>query len=252
MKPATQYNILFLLGGTLGFLGMFHATVWLPDWVQGPFTAAMVVCIWAVVWLQQRAKARGGAGVVTETPSQNRRYIWLLLVAVFAASATEPFLMPAEGITLPLAQRVIISAVGFALLAAIVIIVRKGSPGSARLRRGSMVMLGMLLVVALWGGYGVFTEIRQNRVRSFDQQLGAAWREAQKLPPGFGRGEDFLARLKAIDTTSLPADLRQALSDYIAAYQAGVEAFMAGRDDPASSKKMGQALLRIRALEQKY
>jgi hypothetical protein len=252
MKPATQYNILFLVGGIFGSLGMFHAAVGLPEWTQGLFTLGMAACIWAVVWLQRRARARGFASVVTETPAQNRRYLWFVLAGLFAACVTEPFLMPAEGSTLPLAQRFIISVFVFVFFAAGMIFIRKKSPGAARLRRGLMVMLGMVLIVALLGGYGIFAMIRQNRVRSFDQQLGAAWHESQKLPPGFGRGEDFLARLKAIDTTSLPADLRQALSDYIAAFQAGVEAFMAGRDDPSSSKKMGEALQRIRALEQKY
>ena len=62
--------------------------------------------------------------------------------------------------------------------------------------------------------------------------------EARKLPPGLARGEDFLRRLKAIDTSYLPPEMKQALSDYIEADERGLIAIEAGRD-PLGTKSDG-------------
>ena len=72
MKAPTQYNLLYIVGAIFGYLGLFHSSVGLPDWVEFPCGLVFVVCIWMVVWLQRRAKKRGDPSFVPATPAQNR------------------------------------------------------------------------------------------------------------------------------------------------------------------------------------
>jgi len=125
MKASTQYNILYIVGGIFGYLGLFHSSVGLPDWVEFPCGLIFVVCLWTVVWLQRRAKRRGDPSFVPATPSQNRRYMWLLLAVLFISCVSSPFVLPYTGVTVPFEQRVIISAVVFVVLAPLVVIVRR-------------------------------------------------------------------------------------------------------------------------------
>src|SRR5438552_16943099 len=101
MKPSTRYNLLILIGSIIGYLGLFHSTVGLPDWTGIPLCLVFVICLWTVVWLQRRAKRRGDPSFVPATPAQNRRYMWLLVVVLFVSCVAWPFVLPYTGVTAP-------------------------------------------------------------------------------------------------------------------------------------------------------
>jgi hypothetical protein len=100
--------------------------------------------------------------------------------------------------------------------------------------------------------YSFAHQVRQTHVRFVDEDLGAAWKESRKVPEGFARGEDYLRRLKAIKTRWAPPEMKEALFDYIAAYEKGLIATEAGRDASTEAKAMAQAKDRLVAVEQKY
>ena len=123
------------------------------------------------------------------------------------------------------------------------------------LLRKKSTRLAFLVVSVATGIFSVYSFIglvRETHVRFVDQDLGAAWKESQKLPPGFARGEDYLRRLKAIKTGYAPPEMKQALFDYIAAYEKALIAMEAGREARAESRAMAEAKDRIVAIEQKY
>jgi Xaa-Pro aminopeptidase len=119
-------------------------------------------------------------------------------------------------------------------------------------KSGRVALLLLSTVVAIGSIYVFAQLVRQTHVRFIDQDLGAAWTESQKLPEGFVRGEDYLRRLKSIKTAYAPAEMKQALFDYIAAYEKGLIAMEAGRDAPEQSKAMAEAKERMLAAELKY
>ena len=94
--------------------------------------------------------------------------------------------------------------------------------------------------------------VRGFQVQSVEKDIGAAFKEANKVPPGFGRGEDTLRRLKAIKTGYAPADFKQALSDYIGAYERSLIIMEAGRNPSSESKPMSDARTKMIAIEREY
>jgi hypothetical protein len=113
-------------------------------------------------------------------------------------------------------------------------------------------LLFCLVLGAVSGIYPFVHRFRESQVEAVIRAAGAAFTEADEVPPGFGRGEDTLRRLKAIDSRHAPADLRQALSDYTGAYERMLISLEAGRDYSAESKPMSEAHARMSEIEQRY
>jgi hypothetical protein len=125
MKASARYNILFFVGAIFGYLGLFHASVGLPDWVEIPFWLIFVASVCTVFWLQRRAKRRGDPSFVPATPAQNRRHTRLLLIVLFVSCVTWPFVLPYTGVTAPFSELAIISVVIFIVFAPLIIIIRR-------------------------------------------------------------------------------------------------------------------------------
>ena len=113
-------------------------------------------------------------------------------------------------------------------------------------------VLLLTLLATVGGIYAIVHGFRLSQVEAVDKGLGAAFTESDKLPPGFGRGEDALRRLKAINTEHAPADLRRAVSDYTSAYERMLISLEAGRDPSAESKPMSEAKARIVEIVHNY
>ena len=110
-----------------------------------------------------------------------------------------------------------------------------------------------VLIVAI--GYGLYSFvglIRKNRIRDIDREIGAAFKDAQKLPPGHERGQDIVRRLKAINTGYAPPEMKHAVVDYVTAFQDALQATEAGHDVSPASKAMGDSRDRMIAIEKKY
>ena len=115
-----------------------------------------------------------------------------------------------------------------------------------------IIFFAILIVSNVFGISSFIRMVRETHIRGVERDIGAAFKESDKVPPGFGRGEDTLRRLKAIKTGYAPADFKQALSDYIGAYERALITMEAGRDPSAESKPMSDARARMIAIEREY
>ena len=125
MKSSSQQNILILGFSVSVFLNLFRKPLGLPEWSEWLFMSLGLICVVTLLFLQRRARKRRDPDFIPATPSKNRRYTWLLLIVLFFSCLTWPFILPYTGITLPLSQLVVISAVTFIMCAVLVIVVRK-------------------------------------------------------------------------------------------------------------------------------
>ncbi len=77
-------------------------------------------------------------------------------------------------------------------------------------------------------GYGIYVisdfagMARQRNVRVVVEQMNTVVEQSTNSPPGIQRVEIFLQKLKAIDTSAVPDDLKQAVNDYIASFEKGL------------------------------
>lgn len=99
---------------------------------------------------------------------------------------------------------------------------------------------------------GFIGMVRQTHTRAVARDWGAAIEQSQKVPPGFGRADDLLARLKAIDTGYAPVELKQAISDYILALQNSIDAAKADRDTATFDKAMNEAKQKMVTIARQY
>jgi hypothetical protein len=97
-----------------------------------------------------------------------------------------------------------------------------------------LILVALIAVFCIQGFMGI---VHQRRTRTVERDFGAALHQLQESPPGVQRVETFVARLKAIETGYAPAEVKQALQDYIAALEQSIDAAKTGRDpapyDPA-------------------
>jgi hypothetical protein len=135
-------------------------------------------------------------------------------------------------------------------------LVVSGRPDLARsplkLKSTRFVPIAFLIAASVFGVYSFASLTRKTHIRAIDRGIGAAFKEAQKLPPGHERGQDILKRLKTIDMGYAPSEMKQAVADYITAFQKLLEATEAGRDSSTESKAMSDAGDRIIAIEKEY
>jgi hypothetical protein len=118
---------------------------------------------------------------------------------------------------------------------------------SAQVAAGILSVVMLPLFIWLWIGF-----VRQTHARAVAREWGAAIEQSQKLPPGMGRAEDMLSRFKRIDLGYAPDDLKQAIYDYIAAFQQSLDAAKAGQDTSLPDKAMEEARLRMVSAIKKY
>jgi hypothetical protein len=119
-----------------------------------------------------------------------------------------------------------------------------------KLRR--FVRIAVLIAAAAYGLYSFVGLIHKNHIRDIDRDIGAAFEDAQKLPPGHERGQDIVRRLKAINMDYAPPEMKQAVADYLTAFQQVLEATEAGHDASAAGKAMEDARDRMIVIEKKH
>lgn len=72
--------------------------------------------------------------------------------------------------------------------------------------------------------------VHQRHTGAIERDFVAALAQLEKSPPGIGRVETFVARLRAIDTNHAPTEVKQALHGYVSAVQQSVNAAKAGQN----------------------
>jgi hypothetical protein len=115
-----------------------------------------------------------------------------------------------------------------------------------------VVLLVASLALAALSINGFVGMVRQAHTRTVARDWSAALEESQKLPPGLGRAEDLLARLKRIDTGYAPDEFKHAITDYINALQGAIDAAKGGHNTTQFDKAMADARERMVAIAKKY
>ena len=100
--------------------------------------------------------------------------------------------------------------------------------------------------------FGFIHQVRQTHARDVDRAWRAALDASEKVPPGIGRAEDLLARLKRIDPGYAPDELKRAMADYIVALETDIDAFKAGRDIAPYDQALAQAQQKLAEASKKY
>jgi hypothetical protein len=98
-------------------------------------------------------------------------------------------------------------------------------------KKSARILLPILFIVLAGFCAQVFLgAVRQTRTSAVERDFVAALAQLQNSPPGIGRVETFVARLRAIDTNHAPVEVKQALQNYVSAIQQSVNAAKAGHD----------------------
>ena len=108
------------------------------------------------------------------------------------------------------------------------------------------------ILIFAWSIHGFVDLTRQTHTREVAREFVAASDELKKRALGAESSEVFLRRLKAIDPGYAPAEVKEALHDYIFALEQGLDAAKAGRDATKFDAAMDQARQRLIASVQKW
>ena len=125
-------------------------------------------------------------------------------------------------------------------------------PALLQKKASQVVLLVFSLGLAVFCIHGFIGMVRQTHTRAVERDWDAALRESGKVPAGLGRAEDLLARLKRIDPGYAPDELKQAITDYIAALKGAIDAAKAGRDTASYDEAMNQARDKLITTAKKY
>jgi hypothetical protein len=113
-------------------------------------------------------------------------------------------------------------------------------------KKTARILLPILFVVlAVFCAQGLIGAVRQTRTSAVERDFVAALAQLQNSPPGIGRVETFVARLRAIDTNHAPVEVKQALQNYASAIQQSVNAAKAGHGIASNDAAIAEARQRF-------
>ncbi len=113
-----------------------------------------------------------------------------------------------------------------------------------------LVVAGVIALVYSLQGWGHLREM--THTRALDADLKTALDASRAQPAGIAQMDDFLVRLRRIDTGHAPAEVKQALADYIAALEAAIKAFRAGESLVPYDLEMDKAQKKLAAAVNKH
>jgi hypothetical protein len=87
---------------------------------------------------------------------------------------------------------------------------------------------------------------RQKSTQDLKRNLVAVTSGLEETPAGMPRAVEFIRRIKAVDASHAPAEVQQALQNYIAALEDALDAMKAGRDSSPYNKPMAEAKEHLR------
>ena len=109
-----------------------------------------------------------------------------------------------------------------------------------------LIIAGVIALVFSLQGWGHLREM--THTRALDRDLKTALDASRSQPAGIAQMEDFLLRLKRIDTGHAPAEVKGALADYVAALEAALRAFTAGESLVPYDLEMDKAQKKLAAV----
>jgi hypothetical protein len=113
---------------------------------------------------------------------------------------------------------------------------------------------GLILLVyyIAGGGFNVLGTASRQQARRVIRECMAATEALDKSPPGFARAEEFIRRIRAIDTHGAPQDLVDALHADADALARGLAAAHDGKDTKELDEQAAAAKERLAKLIRKY
>jgi hypothetical protein len=114
-----------------------------------------------------------------------------------------------------------------------------------RTPRGRFFYLIFAVLLGLYSVWGFVNLVHQRHTDLLEKDFVSVVEEWKKSPPGIQREERYLARLKALDTSYTPAEVKAALNAYISAYAAALIAVKEGRAVQANDVAIENAKQRL-------
>ena len=121
-----------------------------------------------------------------------------------------------------------------------------------RLRKLGFVILPLGLVLLAFYFFSNLDGASQEHAQRVIRECMAATEALEKSPPGFTRAEEFIRRIRAIDTRGAPHDLVTALNEHIDLLDQSVAAFRQGKDHKQLDEQVGAAKERFATEVRKY
>jgi hypothetical protein len=100
--------------------------------------------------------------------------------------------------------------------------------------------------------FGFIHQVHQTHARAVAREWHVALDASRKLPLGIERAEDFLARLKHIDTRYAPDEFKRAMANHIGALEADINALKTGQDFAPYDKALAQTQQELVVVSHKY
>src|SRR5688572_3749375 len=112
-----------------------------------------------------------------------------------------------------------------------------------------VLVLVVVLASVLVGVRGI---VRHYHAGQVIRECMAATDALQKSPPGFERVDEFIRRIRAIDTRGAPDDLVAALHEHIDLLDQSIQAVREGKDHQQLDKQVAAAKERFATKVKKY
>ena len=115
-----------------------------------------------------------------------------------------------------------------------------------------VVLLGAIVVLIAFSAFCWVSIVHMVRARHVARDLDAVVEQVYKQQPSIERSSEFVQKLHTINTDYASAEVKQALSDYTAACEAGLAAWKAGSDRTPFEQKIREQSLRLKAILKIY
>ena len=120
-------------------------------------------------------------------------------------------------------------------------------------KKSTRILLPILFIVlAVFCAQAFLGAVRERSTSAVERDFIAALAQLQNSPPGIGRVETFVARLRAIDTNHAPVEVKQALQNYVSAIQQSVNGAKAGHGFASNDAAIAEARQRFADAVREY
>ena len=162
-----------------------------------------------------------------------RRSRFIILVGALLVGCVGGFFLNTYiGINLPLTTQVIIAVVTFSLCIAFIYWRTYKRPDALpTISKNRWSSLWLVIVLGCFGLAEFFTgmDSQSEATRKVDRQIGKVIKLWRSRPEGIERAEEFIERIRKINTSRAPPDVREALTEYVNALDDALDAYKSGQ-----------------------
>jgi hypothetical protein len=106
---------------------------------------------------------------------------------------------------------------------------------------------GFLVVIGICSTYTFLYLTPHARIHQVEREYVAAVEHLNQSPPGIQRAEEYLQRLRAINTQHAPSQIQQDLRDYTDTVEQSLNVLKAGGDASVFDKKFAEEKAKLDA-----